>query len=159
MRFALTIIAALLLALPALAQVPWGIYENARYGYAVDVPPGFEGQGESDNGDGQVFLLDGRVAKLTVGGGVIAAEPDFESEAAARLVEDTNAGWGLAARSTTPTWATWSATRSGRVLHQHMIQLCDGASYAALRLEYAQVDRPKLDPLVEQLIASLKPIC
>lgn len=158
MRIALAFILAAF-ALPAMAQTPWGIYENARYGYAVDIPPGFEGQGESDNGDGQVFLLDGRVAKLTVWGGFIVAEPDFESEAAARLAQDTDAGWGLASQSTTPTWATWSATRSGRVLHQHMIQLCDGASYAALRLEYAQVDRPGLDPLVEQLIASLKPIC
>jgi len=159
MRTILACFAALALALPAFAQAPWGIYENARYAYAVDIPPGFEGQGESDNGDGQIFLFDGRVAKLSVWGGFIVAEPDFEAEAGSRLAEDTTAGWGLASQSTTPTWSTWSATKSGRVLHQHMIQLCDGASYAALRLEYAQVDRPRLDPLVDPLIASLTPIC
>lgn len=159
MRFALAVIAALSLAFPAVAQVPWGIYENARYAYAVDIPPGFAGQGESDNGDGQVFLLDGRVGRLTVWGGFIVSEPDFEAEAGARLAEDMEAGWGLLAQSTTATWATWSATKSGRVLHQHMIQLCDGSSYAALRLDYAQADRPRLDPLVDQLVASLVPIC
>lgn len=159
MRIALAITAAFAFIAPAAAQAPWGIYENARYGYAVDIPPGFEGQGESDNGDGQVFLLDGRVGHLTVWGGFIVTEPDFESEAKARLAEDISAGWGLTAQSTTPTWATWSATKSGRVLHQHMIQLCDEVSYAALRLEYAQVDRPKLDPLVDQLAASLVPVC
>lgn len=159
MRIALAILATLTLALPALAQAPWGIYENARYGFALDIPPGFEGQGESDNGDGQVFLLDGRVGRLTVWGGLIVTEPDFESEARTRLAQDTEAGWGLLAQSTTATWATWSASKSGRVLHQHMIQLCDGASYAALRLDYAQVDRSRLDPLVDQLIASLVPVC
>jgi hypothetical protein len=45
------------------------------------------------------------------------------------------------------------------VLQQHMIQLCDGSGYAAIRLEYAQVDRPKLDSLVEPLLASLKSTC
>ncbi len=159
MRFVLAAIAALTLAMPAMAQAIWGYYENARYAYGIDIPPGFEGQGESTNGDGQVFLFDGRVARLTVWGGYFVTEPDFESEAHARLAEDTGAGWGLTAQSTTPTWAIWSATRSGRVLHQRMIALCDGQSYAALRLDYAQSDRPKLDPLVDQLTASLVAIC
>lgn len=159
MRFVLAVIIALALAPSAFAQAIWGYYENGRYAYGVDIPPGFDGQGQSDNGDGQVFLFDGRVARLTVWGGFFTAEPDFEAEANWRLAEDTGSGWGLTAQSTTPTWATWSATKSGRVLHQRMIQLCDGQSYAALRLDYAQTDRPKIDPLVDQLIASLVPIC
>jgi len=40
-----------------------------------------------------------------------------------------------------------------------MIQLCDGSGYAALRLEYAQVDRSKLDDLVQPLTTSLKSAC
>lgn len=159
MRFAFAIVATLALAIPAFAQAAWGYYANARYGYELEVPPGFEGQGESANGDGQVFLLDGRVGKLTAWGGPFVAEPDFESEANALFASDTEAGWGVMAQSATPSWATWSATKSGRVLQQHMIQLCDGSGYAALRLEYAQVDRPKLDDLVQPLIVSLKSTC
>lgn len=159
MRFVSALIVALLLLAPAHAQSGWGYYANARYGYELDIPPGFDGQGESDNGDGQVFLLDGRVGKLTVWGGYFVTEPDFESEANARFAADTDAGWGVMAQSATPSWATWSATKSGRVLQHHMIQLCDGAGYAAIRLEYAQVDRPRLDDLVQPLVASLKPIC
>lgn len=159
MRYIIALLAIFALATPALAQVPWGYYANARYGYELDVPPGFEGQGESQNGDGQIFLLDGRVGKLATWGGYFAAEPDFESEANARFASDTEAGWGVMAQSATPSWATWSATKPGRVLHQHMIQLCDGSGYAAIRLEYAQVDRPKLDDLVQPLIVSLKSAC
>ena len=156
MRFALTLFATLILAMPAFAQAPWGYYANTRYGYELDIPPGFEGQGESQNGDGEVFLFDGRVGKLTAWGGNFVAEPDFEAEANARFASDTNDGWGVLAQSATPSWATWSASKSGRVLQHHMIQLCDGAGYAAIRLEYAQVDRPRLDALVEPLIVSLK---
>lgn len=159
MRFVLAVIAVLALITSAHAQAIWGYYENGRYAYGVDIPPGFEGQGQSDNGDGQVFLLDGRVGRLGVWGGFFVTEPDFEAEATARLAEDTASGWGVTAQATTPTWASWSATKGGRVLHQRMIPLCDGEGYAAIRLDYAQTDRPKIDPLVDQLIASLVPIC
>jgi hypothetical protein len=159
MRAVLSLLSIFLLAGPALAQGGWGYYENARFGYGLDIPPEFERQGESANGDGQIFLLDGRVARLTVWGGYFATAPDFETEARERLATDTADGWGLTAQSTTPTWATWSATRSGRVQHQHMVQLCDGTGYAALRLDYAQIDRPRIDPLVEPLIASITPLC
>lgn len=159
MRFVLSALVVLTLIAPAVAQVPWGYYANARYGYELDIPPGFEGQGESQSGDGQVFLFDGRVGKLTTWGGYFVTEPDFESEANARFASDTADGWGVTAQAATPSWATWSATKSGRVLQHHMIQLCDGSGYAAFRLEYAQVDRSKLDELVQPLTTSLKSAC
>lgn len=158
MRLILALLVSLA-TLPALAQSGWTYYGNARFGYELAVPPGFEGQGQSGNGDGQVFTLENRVARLTVWGGYLVTAPDFEAEANTRLASDLSGGWGLTAQSTTPTWASWSATKSGRVLHQHMIQLCDEPSYAALRLEYAQADRPRLDGFVEALLASLKPVC
>lgn len=157
MRVALAIFLGL--ATPALAQVPWGYYTNARFGYELDIPPGFEGQGESDNGDGQIFLFDGRVGRLTTWGGSFVTEPDFEAEANAQFASDMMDGWGVTAQAATPDWATWSATKAGRVVQQHMIQLCDGSGYAALRLEYAQVDRPKLDELVQPLATSLRSVC
>jgi len=159
MRFVLSALLAVTLIAPAVAQVAWGYYANARYGYELDIPPSFEGQGESQSGDGQVFLFDGRVGKLTTWGGYFVTEPDFESEANARFASDTADGWGVTAQAATPSWATWSATKSGRVLQHHMIQLCDGSGYAAFRLEYAQADRSKLDELVQPLTTSLKSVC
>jgi len=159
MRYLTALFALLLALVPAHAQSDWGYYANPRFGYELDTPPGFEGQGESDNGDGQVFLLDGRVGKLTAWAGYFALEPDFESEANARFAADTDAGWGVTAQAATPTWATWSATKAGRVLVQHMIELCDGSGYAAIRLEHAQTDRPRIDNLIEPLIASFKSAC
>ena len=58
MRWMLALL--MVMPLPAFAAD----YVNARYGYSIDVPDGFAGQGESDNGDGQVFKTP--TARLTV---------------------------------------------------------------------------------------------
>ena len=47
----------------------WGWYENARFGYVIDLPPGFVGEGEADNGDGQVFNSADGTQLLRVHGG------------------------------------------------------------------------------------------
>ena len=46
-----------LFSIPAHAQ-DWSRYDNARFGFGVDIPPGFVGAGESENGDGQAFKAD-----------------------------------------------------------------------------------------------------
>jgi hypothetical protein len=160
MRLLLTLVISLLLATaPAALAQNWGQYDNSRFAYGVSIPPEFAGEGEAANSDGQVFTLESRVARLAVWGGYFVTEPDFEAEARSRLETDLADGWGLTAQSTTSSWAEWSATKSGRVMHQRLVQLCDGQGYAALRLEYAQADRRRLDPLVSPLVASLKAYC
>ena len=79
MRFVLIILA--LLTTPAFAQ-GWERYDNARYGYSIDIPPEFAGNGESDNGDGQGFQNMASAQDLVVWGGTIMG--DFEAEVAFR---------------------------------------------------------------------------
>jgi hypothetical protein len=46
----------LFFALPAAAFAQgWEPYVNARFGFAVDVPPGFTLVQEADNGDGRTY--------------------------------------------------------------------------------------------------------
>ncbi len=150
---ALFLLAFALLVTPALAQ-GWERYDNARFGYSIAVPPGFEAQGEADNGDGQRFTSPKRPTEISVWGGYLM--DGFSSEAAASMGFDTDAGWAITGKATTPRWANWSGSDGGRILFQRMIALCDGASYAALRVEYSQADRPDMDPLLERLAASLQ---
>ncbi|MDV3251767.1 hypothetical protein DevBK_10520 [Devosia sp. BK] len=158
MRILAPLFALALLALPATAQETWSAYENPAFNYTVDIPPGFEGQGAEANGSGEAFLFDGRVGRLKVWAAPLGAS-GFETESYGQLASDMASGWGVTERSTTPTWATWSGAKKDRVLKQHMIALCDGKAYAALRFDYAQTDRSKFDPLVDQLVASLKADC
>jgi hypothetical protein len=144
---------ALLLLLPLPALAAGTHYVNARHGYAVDLPAGFAGQGESENGDGQVFKSP--TATLTVYGGNVI-ESDFEAEVKAREGYSTADGWTITYQVSTPQKASWSGVRGARVLYARMIALCGGTEVAAFELEYSKVDMKKFGPMVNSLVASLK---
>jgi hypothetical protein len=142
----------LILPLPALAA-GGGHYVNVRYGYAIDVPAGFVGQGESDNSDGQVFRTP--TATLTVYGGNIL-DGDFESEARQRQGSAASEGWGISYQVSTPSNASYSGKRGGRVLYARLIALCGGSQFAAFELEYSKADISKFDTVVGALVRSLR---
>jgi hypothetical protein len=151
---ALICLLALVLAAPASAT-DWGQYDNARFGYTIDVPPGFEWGREADNGDGRAFR-DG-ASKLLVWGGNIT-ERDFEGEAAAAKGYAAADGWTITYDAATPSWASFSGTQGQRILYQRMVAGCDG-HYAAFRLEYSAIEMSALDPVVNRLVQSLKGGC
>ena len=92
MRLTLSLFLAVLLLLPAPAMAAdWRHYVNARYGYGVDVPPGFVAQGESENGDGQVFKTP--TATLTVfGGNILERRLRERRSASGRIMPSRMAG-------------------------------------------------------------------
>ena len=141
------------LALPAQAA-GWGHYSNVRYGYGIDIPPGFAGQGESGNGDGQVFKLSG--ATLTVYGGNIV-EGDFETEVAQRQLSAKQDGWAITYQVSTPTKASFSGKQGGQILYTRMVAVCGGSQFAAFELTYGSASIPIYAPIVDRLVASLKP--
>jgi hypothetical protein len=145
-------IAVLLLLVPLPALAAGQHYVNARYGYAIDVPQGFVGQGESDNGDGQVFKAP--TATLTVYGGNVT-EGDFEAEVRARQGYSTADGWTVTYQVSTPRYASWSGTHGARILYGRMIPLCQGTQFAAFELQYSKVDLQKFNPIVDGLVAAL----
>jgi hypothetical protein len=151
MRFLLAF--AFLLLMPAIAAnaAGWGRYENARFGYGIDVPPDFAAMGEAQNGDGQVFSRGTQV--LTVFGGNVT-EADFEREIAWRK---SNVDFNLTYEATTPSWASWSGKKRDRILYARAVALCGGTQYAMFELEYFAVDLKEMDPVVERLVRSLRP--
>lgn len=142
------------LAAPALAA-GWEAYGNARFGYSINVPPGFDWGKEADNGDGRSFR-DG-ATKLFVWGGNIT-EDSFEGAVATAQAFSGADGWTITYEAVTPSWASFSGTQGKRILYQRMIRLCD-AQYAAFRLEYSAVDIGKLEPVVNRLVQTLKGEC
>lgn len=142
-----------LFATPAFAQ-GWDQYDNGRFGYSIAIPPGFSGQGESDNGGGQAFAMDGKPIDLLVWGG--QALEGFEAEIVQRMAWDQDEAWNITYQATTPRWASWSAIKGFRILYQRMVLLCDGSSYAAFRAEYSVTDSAEMDPVVEEMVQSLR---
>jgi hypothetical protein len=142
------------LAAPALAA-DWEPYGNARFGYSIEVPPGFAWGQEADNADGRSFR-DG-ATKLLVWGGNIT-EDSFESAVNAAKGYSAGEGWNITYEAVTPSWASYSGMQGNRILYQRMIALCDG-QYAAFRLEYSTIDMGALEPVVNRLVQTLQGGC
>jgi hypothetical protein len=151
MRLILALV-ALLSAAPALGQ-EWKHYENARFGYGIDIPPSFTWGRESDNGDGRAFRDGSR--RLSVWGGSIV-DDSFQSAAQTAIGLATNDGWTITYEAVAPDWLSFSGTQGARVRYERMIPLCDG-QYAAFRLEYPASDIGPMTPVVEGLVATLEP--
>ena len=142
----------MLFAAPAFAQ-DWSHYDNGRFGYGIDIPPGFDGRGESDNGDGQGFDYPGKSISLLVWGGNLL--DGFETEIAARKGYAEDDAWHLTYESQSARWASFSGIKGFRILYQRMILLCDDTSYASFQLEYSVADAA-MDPIINRLVSSLK---
>jgi len=149
------ILLVLFLCIPAALAADWGSYANARFGYAIGVPPGFSGEGEADNGDGQMFNSDDGTQLLRVYGGNVI-EDSFEAAVGDLMVYARDDGWALSYKRVTPSWASWSGSRNGVVLYARMIALCSGTQYAAFELEYPERDLQAMNPVVERLVGSLR---
>lgn len=148
------LLALLLLVTPALAA-DWERYDNARFGYSIEVPPGFAWGPEPDNGDGRQFRAG--ATKLAVWGGNVI-EPDLETSAASDIAAAESDGWSITYRATTPSWASISGTQGQRILYERMITLCDPGQYAGFLIEYSVADRASVDPMVDRLVATLRPV-
>lgn len=150
---ALGVLVAIVLTLisPAALAQQWDFYSNARFGYVVEVPPDFQGRGESDNGDGQAFSGAG-ARTLTVWGGHLLG--DFEAEVNARMGFAEGDGWAISYQATTPQWASFSGVMGGKIFYTRMIQLCDRQSYAAWTLQYSNRQAADMKPVVERLVGS-----
>jgi hypothetical protein len=150
----LALILLTLFATPALAK-GWDHYDNARFGYGVDVPAGFEWGGESQNGDGQSFYRPRGAQGLLVWGGNM--QGDFESEVTTAMdYAVAENGWNISYQAVTPRWASFSGVKGQRILYQRMVLLCDGTSYAAFRAEYSAADLTDMNPVVEHMVQSLR---
>lgn len=144
---------ALLFATPALAA-GWGSYENARFGYAVGVPPDFIGGDEPANGDGLVFTRsDGAQSLRVYGANNMLA--NFELAAGKSAEYYDGQGWNISYQRTTPNWASFSGSKAGKVLYVRMISLCDGTQYATFELQYPKRDMSEMDAVVDRLVGSL----
>lgn len=155
MRTGLYALVLILAATNWAAAGDWSHYDNARYGYGIDIPPDFEAMGEADNGDGQQFRGGFGTQVLTVFGANVIAD-GFEAEVAQRQSWAEEAGWTLTYQAATPSWASYSGTNGARVSYARVIALCGGTQIAMFELEYFASDSAELAPVVDRLVRSLK---
>ncbi|MDK2010986.1 MULTISPECIES: hypothetical protein [unclassified Deinococcus] len=121
-------------------------YCNSRYSYCINVPAAMYGQGESDSGDGQVFMNRSATVTLTVWGAWNVPDlPSFEDE-----YREASRGWpsapGRPARVVTykvmkPDFFVVSGIEGGKVFYQRTIKSAKNASMATYLLQYRDGDK------------------
>ena len=149
-RFLLLLL--MLLPAPAFAQ-SWEPYVNARFGFAVDIPPGFTLAQEAENGDGRTYAKG--EAKLLVWANRLT-DGTFEDEVIVRRRAYLREGWDISYDRQTAGWASLSGTLVDSILYHRMIALCDEAA-ASFVLEYPQSMKKEMSPFVGRLVKSLRP--
>lgn len=144
----------LFLALPGAAFAQgWEAYVNARFGFAVEIPPGFTFVREAYNGDGRTYAKG--EAKLSIWANHLATGP-FGEEVADRRNTYLQEGWDLSYDRQTTGWASLSGTLVDSILYHRIIALCDDAA-ASFVLEYPQSMKAEISPFVGRLVKSLRP--
>ncbi|MCE4222391.1 hypothetical protein HCU64_01385 [Methylobacterium sp. C25] len=149
--------AAALLALAvssAAIATSWTAYGNARFGYVVDLPPGFPPIREADNSDGGVSASAEGHAALSVWGSNLL-DSTFRREAESRIAGDAEKGWSIGYRAVTARAASWSGSKGDRILYVRAIAGCKDQA-AFMRIEYDASAKAVYDPIVSRLARSLK---
>jgi hypothetical protein len=139
---------------PAFAD-DWQPYANVRFGYAIEIPPGFTMTNEAENGDGRTYASQSGRTTLSVWGTLLADLPFREDVSQQRdfYVQD---GWDISYDRTSDGWVSFSGTKDGRILYHRAIQLCEEQA-AFFALDYPVADRKVMDAVTVRLVKSLRP--
>ena len=154
-RLTLALSGLLMLAGTALSADGWTRYLNPRYGYGVDIPPGFSPISESDNSDGGTSHSSDGQSELAVWGSNLLVDT-LPSDVQSRIHSSEDDGWQITYSKLTGKWASWSGERDGRIFYARAIQLCQDDQAGYFQLEYPASERQTFDPLVERLVKGFK---
>jgi hypothetical protein len=135
----------------------WSSYDNARFLYAIDIPPGFSAIAEADNSDGGVSTSATGHAELRIWGAYLG-DQDFASDIADRIQSETSDGWKISYDRRLDEEASWSGSKGDRVVYVRAITGCDDA-VLYFRLEYDRSSLKAYDAVVGRLVKSLRPAC
>lgn len=149
------LIALVLTATVAQAEPAWKHFENARFGFSIDVPSGLIEQPPPENGDGATFLAADQSAELRVWGNYPIDE-NFRQDARSRLASEKTEGWRITYAAIKSGWHVYSGTKSDRIVYAKGVSSCAGKVALNFRLEYPKAEKLQYDAMVTRLSKSLK---
>ena len=125
-------------------------YDNDRFGFHVSVPRDFSPQGESDNGDGQVFLsADGRAEIRAYGSWLM--EPEITCTAEAAHADDAA---HISYRRQIGDTSFVSGTVDDRIFYTKVIRASDRC--LTLSMQYPSKENQAYDAVVQSIATSFK---
>lgn len=135
----------------ALGAEVWGRYVNARYGYGIDLPPGFSEIQEAGNGDGGTSRSADGKAGLAVWGSNLLFD-GLAADVQDRIESDVNDEWDVSYQRVNNKAASWSGERDGRIFYARAVLLCHDDEAGYFRIEYPSEDRDAYDGIIKRLV-------
>ncbi len=132
----------------------WWPYDNSRFGYSIELPPGFGLTLLANHGDGLSLAPADKSARLLVFA-TPAFSSDFQSEAKTRLVLARQDGWQVSFSKTTSQGFSFTGIKRDRLVYGRGVALCNGAS-AFFQMDYAKAEMQRYDAVLMRLVRSLK---
>jgi hypothetical protein len=156
MRFVFALFLMTSLAMAA----EWNSYANARFGYSVDIPPGFKQFGEKpESADGLTFRSAAGDAELLVWGANIV-DGTFKDEMDKRIQWAKDDGWSVKYvsydKQAVLTWAAFSGVKGKRIFYERALSSCKATQVVMFRIEYPDARKKNYDKIVERIGKSLK---
>jgi hypothetical protein len=131
----------------------WEQFGFRKFAFGFDVSPGFILKETTKNGGGATFEA-GDGGFLTVWGDSLPKE-NFKAAVEAHLNADEIEGWDVTYRRITPTWASYSGIKDGRIRYFRAIAICNHR-VGIFQLDYDVRDKVPYDPIVVRMVRSLK---
>jgi hypothetical protein len=125
------------------ARPGYAPYQNARFGFSLDVPRAFDAMPEPTNGDGLQWRL-GRLAAMTASGMYAVPEVGLSCARSPHVVSHRE--------SKTSCWST--GKRDGWIFWER--EVIAGDVLYSLRFQYAVSLKSEMDPIVTHVNASWK---
>lgn len=150
------ILAILLLSAAPAFSADWWPYDNAQYGYSIELPPEFGLSIYPDSGDGLTLTPADNSAKLRVFG-TSMLNGDLSSEAKIRMALAKDDGWQISYSKMNSRGASFSGVRQDRIVYVRGVALCNGGA-AFFQMDYPKAEMHRFDAVVMRLVRSLQPI-
>jgi hypothetical protein len=145
-----SIFTALTLAQTAFSQPKWKTYNNARYGYSIVYPSNLLlPKGESDNGDGQIFL--NNTAEMRVFASNMLLNETLTKEFKAVVRKSENVSY----KTINKNFFVVSGKIDGRIFYQKTIARADGV-FLTFYIEYVEDERNDYDKFTTRIVGSIK---
>ncbi|WP_047463141.1 hypothetical protein [Rhizobium rhizogenes] len=147
--------ALLFLSVAPAQAADWWSYDNAHFGYAIELPSEFRLSARSDDGNGLTLTPADQSARLLVLG-ANTLNGDFSAEANIRVARAKDEGWQISYSKSTSRGISFSGTRQGHIIYVRGVALCNGAA-AFFQMDYPKASMQRYDAVVMRLVRSLHP--
>ena len=154
-RTSLTLAALMVQLTQAAIAQDWTPFGIRRFGFIVDVPPGFvyvrslsedrQGGAAFQNADGDAIVVWGIALPIR----------DFRDNVEALMAQQQDEGLEITYKRITPKWAAYSGLKDGLIRYVKAITVCDDR-VAFFLIDYDRDAKRDYDPVVTQMEKSLK---